>query len=278
MTRCFSSEKPSKQTWASPLIVAIATLILSHQIDAAEFEARLAWQKWNQHYEGFVDSKDLNNTVALGSVDLSNDLGFDKENADAFYLVLEHPIGVVPNVRLQYTELETETRSTLSRDISYEDVVFNANQAIYSDLDLSHNDISFYWQPIQGSLSVGLGFTVRMVDGSFLIATDDGSRFVRQTIADTIPLPYFQMQYQFANKKLTLGAELHGAAYSGDRFIDTNIRAAYETDSGVGLEAGYRVVQLRADELDIEDENNADDFIDIDIELKGLYFGIFYSF
>lgn len=279
MMKNLNSSAPSNKSPLGSIILTILVFAFAcNKSLAADFEARLGWQKWLQHYEGFVDSDDINSAVDLGTVDFSGDLGFDEQNANVFYLVLEHPLGVVPNIRFQHTQLDIEEKSTLGRDISYEDIIFSADQAIFSDLDLSHNDISVYWQPIQGNLSIGLGFTIRIVDGSFLIATEDRSRFVKQTIADAAPLPYFQLQYKFPRNNLTLGAEFHGAAYNGDRFVDANLRAAYRTSFGLGIEAGYRTIQLKADELDIEDEDDADDSIDIDIEISGLYFGLFYSF
>lgn len=259
--------------------LGVALLLLtsafnSHQAHAADFAARIGVDSWSQDLGGSIDSTN----TELGTVSVEDDLGFGSESGLSYYLLLEHPLGVVPNVKLQYTELNTDESNDLQRNITYDNVTFTANQTIYSALDLNHVDVSLYWQPVQGRFDVSLGFTVRVLDGSFTIRSENNESVARQSVDEALPLPYMHVGYEFGNTGMSIDAEVKAAAFEGDKFIDSNLRLAWESNIGLGLEFGYRSITLDADDLDVTDSNGNPDFIDLDIEAKGLYFGAFYEF
>ncbi len=255
-------------------IISLTMAALPQSGMAADFAAQLGYGRWVQDYRGFIDSTNSD----LGRVQINDDLAYDSENAESYYLLLEHPLGVVPNVRVQYSELETDSFSTLSRDITYEGVTFNAEQEIFSAMDLSHTDISLYWQPLQGRFDLGVGITVRIIDGSFQIRSTSTDSFARQSFDEAFPLPYLQARYTFGDSGITLAADLHGAAYDGDQFIDSNLRVAWESSYGLGVEAGYRRIKLEIDDLDVDDSDGNPDIIDTDLQVDGLFIGVFYAF
>ncbi|MFK7732362.1 MAG: TIGR04219 family outer membrane beta-barrel protein [Pseudomonadales bacterium] len=253
----------------------LATLVFnSHQAHAADFAARIGVDSWSQDLGGSIDSTNTD----IGTVSVEDDLGFGSETGLSYYLLLEHPLGVVPNVKLQYTELNSDETNDLQRDITYDNVTFTANQTIRSALDLNHVDLSLYWQPVQGRFDVSLGFTIRVLDGSFTVRSQDNQSVARQSVDEALPLPYAHIGYEFGNTGLSVDAEVKAAAFEGDKFIDSNLRLGWESKIGLGLELGYRSITLEADDLDVTDSNGNPDFIDLDIEAKGLYFGAFYEF
>lgn len=246
----------------------------SHGVHAADFAARIGLDSWSQDLGGSIDSTNSE----IGTVSVEDDLGFGSESGISYYLLLEHPLGVVPNIKLQYTELNSDESNDLQRDITYDNVTFTANQTIRSALDLNHVDLSLYWQPIQGNFDVSLGFTIRVLDGSFTVVSENGESAARQSVDEAFPLPYAHIGYEFGNTGVSIDAEVKAAAFEGDKFIDSNLRLAWESKIGLGLEFGYRSITLEADDLDVTDSNGNPDFIDLDIEAKGLYFGAFYEF
>lgn len=245
-----------------------------HVANAADFAARIGLDSWSQDLGGSIDSTNSE----IGTVSVEDDLGFGSESGLSYYLLLEHPLGVVPNVKLQYTELNSDESNDLQRDITYDNVTFTANQTIRSALDLNHVDLSLYWQPVQGRFDVSLGFTIRVLDGSFTVRSENNESVARQSVDEAFPLPYLHVGYEFGDTGMSIDAEVKAAAYEGDKFIDSNLRLAWESNIGLGLEFGYRSIALEADDLDVTDSNGNPDFIDLDIEAKGLYFGAFYEF
>ncbi len=249
-------------------------MLSSFELHAADFAARMGVGSWQQDLGGSIDSTNTD----IGTVSVKNDLGFDSESGLSYYLLLEHPLGVVPNVKLQYTELNSDESNVLERDITYDNVTFTANQTIRSALDLNHVDLSLYWQPVQGRFDLSLGITIRVLDGSFTVRSENNQSVARQSVDEAFPLPYMHLGYEFGETGMSIGAEFKAAAFEGDKFIDSNLRLAWESSTGLGLELGYRSITLEADDLDVTDSNGNPDFIDLDIEAKGLYFGAFYEF
>ncbi len=263
----------SVQNLSAVLLLAICGLN-SHNAQAADFAARIGVSSWQQDLGGSIDSTNSE----IGTVSVEDDLGFGSESGLSYYLLLEHPLGVVPNVKLQYTELNSDESNDLQRDITYDNVTFTANQTIRSALDLNHVDLSLYWQPVQGRFDLSLGFTIRVLDGSFTVRSENNESVARQSVDEALPLPYAHIGYEFGDTGMSIEAEVKAAAFEGDKFIDSNLRLAWESNIGLGLEFGYRSITLDADDLDVTDSNGNPDFIDLDIEAKGLYFGAFYEF
>lgn len=249
-------------------------LLLSAGASAADFGARLGYGFWNQSFSGEINSTD----VEIGQINIKDDLGFDSESADSFYLVLEHPLGVVPNVKVLHTELESDANSTLNRSITYDEVTFAADRMIFAGMDLSHDDVSLYWQPIQDRFALGLGVTIRILDGSFsIVDLEDSSRAI-QLVDEAFPLPYAQFSYDFGNTGVSIGGDLQFAAFEGDKFVDSHLRLAFLSKMGLGVELGYRSISLDVTDLEVDDDAGNPDEIDIDLRAEGFYIGAFYAF
>ena len=259
---------------ASTAALACA-LLTNTAANAADFGARIGYGYWSQDFGGSINSTN----EEIGQIHVTNDLGVDSENAASFYIVLEHALGIVPNVRFQHTELESETESVLSRTITYDSVTFNADQSILSGMDLSHDDLSLYWQPVQQKkFSLGLGVTIRILDGSFAIIDIATAARARQTIDEALPLPYLQFNYKIGDTGVTFGADAQVAAFEGDKFIDGSVRLAWQTKMGLGVELGYRSITLDVTDLEVDDNNGNPDEIDIDLRVEGFYLGAVYDF
>ncbi|MFK8021641.1 MAG: TIGR04219 family outer membrane beta-barrel protein [Pseudomonadales bacterium] len=256
-------------------IALACSLLTSTAANAADFGGRIGYGYWSQDFGGSLNSTNQE----IGQIHVTNDLGFDSENAASFYLVLEHPLGIVPNVRFQHTELESETENVLSRTITYDNVTFAADQSILSSMDLSHDDLSLYWQPVQEKqFSLGLGVTIRILDGSFSIIDVATAARARQTIDEALPLPYVQFNYKFGDTGVTFGADVQVAAFEGDKFVDSSVRLAWETKMGLGVELGYRSITFDVTDLEVDDNNGNPDEIDIDLRVEGFYLGAIYGF
>ena len=83
-------------------------------------------------------------TLGNTSISLENTLNFDEENSNYFFIALEHPIPLLPNLRLSRADLEWAGQGTVSAGTSLDEVVFPIDQAVSADLDLSHTEITFY--------------------------------------------------------------------------------------------------------------------------------------
>ncbi len=205
------------------------------------------------------------------SVDLQDELNLDTDNSNILYIALEHPVPVLPNVRLQHTDLGSSGIGTISEELEFNGEIYPVDAEISSDLDLTHTDATLYYQLFDTVFGVDLGVTARKFDGSALLLADDGagnSIGVSEDFDVVIPMVYGRIGIKLPLTGLTLDAKANYISRDNDSVTDTVLRLNYEATFGLGLEAGYRTF-----DIDVED----DGFV-VDTKIDGAYMGISYHF
>lgn len=216
---------------------------------------------WQQSYSGDVQSG------ASGDVlDIEDTLGFDDETATNFYAALEHPVPFIPNIRLAQTELEVSGSSIAS--FEFDGINYDGN--IDSELDLTHTDITLYYEILDNWASLDIGFTVRTFAEGFTITGEAGglTETTELEIDGTLPMLYAGVKFELPLTGLYVSASGNGIGYDDASIIDYQAGIGYETDFGLGIEAGFRSFEI---EYDDDDE-------DADLTVDGVYAGLFYHF
>ena len=67
-------------------------------------------------------------------------LGLSSETNAFVYVVLEHPVPALPNVKLQHTRLGSRGEGVLSKPFQLDDVEFSAGETVSTEPDLTHTD------------------------------------------------------------------------------------------------------------------------------------------
>jgi outer membrane protein len=225
------------------LMAVAAGLPLGAQADTL-FGVYAGASMWSQAYSGGIEFANQ------GEIDMEQDLGFDEENASYLYVAVEHMLPMVPNIKLQRTEMSTDANSTLTRDITFEGQTFTANQDISSALDLSHTDATFYYEILDNWVSLDVGMSIRVFDGEVSVASGDGSIQADQSISAPLPMLYGKAQFDLPFTGFSLGAEANYLMVSGNGVSDILVRAAYESPFRVGAELGYRTFTFKLDDID----------------------------
>lgn len=199
------------------------------------------------------------------AIDAEDDIGLEDDDNNFFYFALEHPIPVLPNIKLQHTELSVDGDNLLTRDIDFDGSVFRVSDDVSAEADLTHTDATFYYEVLDNWVSLDLGFSVRLFDG--FVEIQSAAESAREDLDEPIPMLYAKFRFDLPLTGLSVDAEANGIGYSGNTLIDASLRLAYESGIGLGVEAGYRSMRLELDE-DIEG----------DIDLSGLFAGINFHF
>lgn len=232
---------------------------------ASDFGLFGGWQLWQQSYSG-----DLNSDTSRIIIDVEKDLQYDDERSNVFYAAVEHPLPVLPNFKLQRTEMETSSVGTFQRDIEFNNTTFATDTSFFSSLDLSHTDITGYWQPVQNWVTIGVGVTVRIYDSRVVIQsrTNNGVR-AREEVEQRLPMAYGKARLEIPNTHFSVSAELQGLSFDGSNLLDAQLQVAYESIFGFGAALGWRSFHLELD--DIND-------LDTDIDVSGVYLAATYHF
>ncbi|SOB75112.1 outer membrane protein [Marinobacter sp. LV10R510-11A] len=196
---------------------------------------------------------DLSGSIAQDnrSVDVDDQLRLkDDGNANAS-IYLEHPVPVLPNVRLAYTLVQQSGNGTLGG--SYDGL----SGAVRSDLDLEQLDLTLYYEILDNWVNLDLGLTVRDFSGELLIMDSGGTP--SKTKADAVlPLGYIAARFDLPLTGVAVGAEGNFIAFDGDSMRDFNVYGQYSI-SLLQLRAGYR-------QLAVDYEDGSDVF---DVKIDG---------
>lgn len=185
----------------------------------------------------------------------TDELGMEDENANYFYIALEHPVPVLPNIRLTHTTLENKGSATVSRNFTWDDQTFNADFATFTSLDLSQTDITLYYEVLDNWVSLDLGISGKIFDGEALVRQPERNASERIDISGGLPMLYAMARFDLPFSGLYVAAKGNYIGYEDSTVSDFDAHLGYRFESvlDVGAELGYREFKLTLD--DFEDAN-----------------------
>jgi len=215
---------------------------------------------WNETPAGSIVKP---SSLPTSSVDVKNNLFWDEESQGYLFATLEHPVPILPNVRLMYTSLDHSGSGTTS--FTFDGTTYSGNVA--NEFTVEQTDLLLYYEVLDNVVSVDLGLNIRLLDISYNIVDQFGS-----SSTDTVDAPVPMIYGMVGGSPwpgLLLSAEANYIAYSGSTISDFNAKVSYTTNFFIGFEAGYRAQTI---ELDDVDDTNAD------LEFKGPFAGAYLKF
>lgn len=216
---------------------------------------------WQPEYDG---------TVKSGSehVDVNNDLGLDDDNASVFFIAIEHPIPLLPNVLIQRTQLDTKATQRLTRTFTFDDVTYTATDTVKTDLDLSHTDATFYYEILDNWVELDIGLTVRAFDEGVKLTATNAAKTSSANIDAVLPMLYVAAKFNLPLTGVYVAVDGNGVGYSGNTLLDYRASLGYESPIGLGAEIGVRNFDLNYEDGDEE----------ADVSVRGGYASVFYHF
>lgn len=222
---------------------------------------------WDAAFEG---------SAGIESADLGT-LGHEKNKNNYVYVALEHPVPLIPNIRLQHTDVSSEATGTLQADFQIGDQLYSADLPVDTDFDLRMTDAYLYYELLDNWVTLDAGIIVRKLDFDGVVTGDpDGSTGPlgvitdQESISAVVPMLYGKARFDLPFSGWALGVEYAGLEISDHKLTDASYMLAYESNGLVmdlGIELGYRNMELKVDTSDIGD-------LQSDIELGGPYLGL----
>ncbi len=201
------------------------------------------------------------------SVDVEKDLFWKSENQNYLFVTLEHPVPVLPNVRLSSTKLEHSGSGNLTRSITVNGQTYNLNEYIENTFKFNQTDITAYWELLDNVVSVDLGLNVKSLDISYTV-TGRTTGSTSDSIKLTLPMLY-AMVGASPLPGLMLSVEGTYVSLKGSAISDVTAKVSYTSDYFVGVEAGYRTQTYKLDDTDNYSGN---------LEFKGPFAGVYLKF
>ncbi|MGD8618479.1 MAG: TIGR04219 family outer membrane beta-barrel protein [Gammaproteobacteria bacterium] len=250
----------------SRVLVTFAALQLLGTSSVADTPGiRAGANYWNYDISGTARYKSKSSS---DNIDVNRDLGYNNGSAGVYYLVLEHPMPLLPNVRLTYTDIDDDANGRLSKTFVYGNATYFANEAVISQIKLKQTDVTLYYELLDNVVSLDLGLDAKYIDSKARISgeisgTQDAS------VSGWVPLAYAGIGGDLPLTGLGVCADGSFSRYQGSRFYDYSIRVTYTTPWHIGLDAGYRKIKMNLDDFD-------NSFADI--EFDGPYAGAYLNF
>ncbi len=199
---------------------------------------------WNHDPSGDFRYKSTN-TI---SADLKDDLHMTDKTEGYYYISFEHPIPLLPNVRLMGTKLENSGSGQLSKEIVFDGVTYPVTDTLTSTLNLNQLDLTFYWELLDNVVSFDVGLNIKKIDGEAILIGDTTGT-TKSTFSQTIPMLYL-MAGVSPWEGIFIGAEGSMVKYNGSTISDFTAKVSYTTSFLLGVEGGYRTQVYTLDDLD----------------------------
>lgn len=233
-------------------LMAMTLLGLSGTASADFLGLYIGGGSWSHDPSGDFSSSNSGSSA----IDMNENLGFEKESEAYVWAAFDHPIPVLPNIRLERTALKHT--GTASVPVSFLGSVVTGPSVV----DLSSTDVIPYYRILDNWVNLDLGLVLRKLDGEFTV---DNST---QEFNETVPMVYLAAQFDLPLTGLSIGADLKSLSFGDDSYSDVRLRALYETGV-VGFELGTRTTNIT-----LKDASN----INADIDFKGMMFGMYLHF
>ncbi|MCW8196429.1 TIGR04219 family outer membrane beta-barrel protein [Proteobacteria bacterium 005FR1] len=218
---------------------------------------------WQTDFSG--DVGDVNQPAA----DLE-DLGLVDQDNEFYFIALEHPVPLLPNIRLQQNDIALSETAEVSQSFVLDDVAYSANTTVASDFDFSHTDATLYYEVLDNWVNLDLGVTFRQFDGEISLRSNGLAS--AQELDEVIPMVYGKAQFNLPLTGFYIAAGGNYASYSDSSASDLQASVGYMSDGLVldfGIEVGIRNFSVELD--DVSD-------LDADLDLEGSFASIYFHF
>lgn len=226
------------------LAIALPALAVGTPALADTLGARFGAGMWDHDPSGHIRYQ---TTDTSNNADLKNDLNLEDDREGYIYALVEHPVPLIPNVKIMQTSLTSSGSGTITTDFTYGGENFSRNDAITSELVLDHTDVTLYWQLLDNVVSFDFGLTAKMVDAEATL--DSVGPPVKNSFDGIVPMGYLGVG---VTPWPGLEFRVEGSALSiGDSSLtDYTAKVSYTTSYLLGIEAGVRSLELELDDLD----------------------------
>lgn len=235
-----------------------AIFALSSNADTIGFEAGAAY--WGAKTSGNVEYKG-------SSIDLEKDLGYGDLNTNFLWASFEHPVPLIPNLKIQHTTIDEDSSNTLDRNIEFDRTTYSASSVINSGLKLNQTDFILYYELLDNWVNFDFGINGKYLDAQVTIS--DSTNSSSKDLAYVIPMVYAKAKFDLPFSGLSVETDVSYIGYDANNFYDLKGGVSYETSFGLGATVGYRYEKLELDDLSE---------VYSDIEISGAYAGVYYHF
>ena len=189
-------------------------------------------------------------TDAANTIDMKDELGLQDDDSTTAFAIIEHPIPVIPNVKVFTTSIESTGSGTISATKVFgTGVDFSGD--VNSSIELDQTDLTLYWQVWDTVVGIDLGLNFKVIDGKITITETTGLLdSVTADFSATLPMLYAGLEVKLPLTGLTVAANASYIGYDGSGITEYQAYIRYDSAFVLGVEAGIRSFTFELDDID----------------------------
>ena len=181
----------------------------------------------------------------------ASDQDLERKGAAQLSLAIEHPVPLIPNAKIRYVNLKTQTENEV------------AGQPVY-DINMDHADFILYYEILDNIVNADVGVGATTLNGHVTTLA-----LSKTDIDKTVPVIYATAGAKLPFTGLSAQGEVLYSNFNDAKITDAQAELQYNFIDNllvdVGLKAGYRILDIKLDDY----EKN-----DLKFNFKGPYIGL----
>ena len=227
------------------LAASLTTLLCTSAQADTVLGLYIGGQMWANEAEGSFGEGEIDQAV----------FNFDDENQGSFFVALEHPIPLVPNIKIASTTLDTVGGATISGSFTFEGVTYTDTAQVDTTFDASYVDYTLYYELFDNDLlTFDFGLTARDLDADINVIEQATSQSADLTVSGFVPLIYVNTIVGLPFTGFNVFAEANFLSYDDNTIYDYQVGVSYELLDNLAVDLdlalGYREVKLELDDVD----------------------------
>ncbi|WP_336954810.1 MULTISPECIES: TIGR04219 family outer membrane beta-barrel protein [unclassified Acinetobacter] len=237
-----------------PLFIAVLGLSSFAQADFIGLKGDISY--WSlggtsqiNHKSGLSNNTGSDDLLSDPYAGLNAEHDLDTKGTIQASVAFEHPIPILPNVKLKYTKLDTETESN--------------NEFAKTKIDLDHTDLILYYEILDNIVKADVGVGATKLNGTV-------KQFSQNVDVDEyVPILYAEAGAKLPFTGLSAKAEATYTNVNDVKITDAQAEIQYDFVKSIvldlGAKVGYRILNIELSDLDNRD---------MKFDFKGPYIGL----
>jgi outer membrane protein len=180
---------------------------------------------------------------------------FNDENQGSFYVAFEHPIPLIPNIKIASATLDTVGGTQIAASFKFDNVTYTANSTLDTTLDVSFVDYTLYYEVFDNDLlTFDFGLTARDLDASINVFEPMTQLQSDLDVSGIIPMAYVSTIIGLPFTGFNVFAEANFLSYDDQTVYDAQVGVSYAILDNIAVDfdvtLGYRTVKMELNDLD----------------------------
>jgi outer membrane protein len=215
-----------------------------------------------------VDFWNMASSGSFGNSSSMESFDLDSERNAILTLAFEHPIPLVPNLKIRTNDLSSSGDQRLSNDFSFSGIDFPAGLDVGVDFEAQNTDFIFYYEIFDNdTVSFDLGMNVKYLDGN--IDVESNGLRASEVFDGYVPMFHGALNFGIPSTRLSLFGDLNLMSLGDHTLQDYTAGVAFKLIESlsvdVSLKGGYHRISLELEDMD---------GIYTDWDFDGAFFGV----